>query len=202
MPYAAGHQDRVRQQIVRSARRLFNRFGYDAVSIDRVMADAGLTRGAFYFYFRSKAELYRAAIAYVLLEHPLQTWADAADERPAAVRLVDAYLSQRHVDELEESCPLVTHSADAARGDPELASVFADVLRALIQAIGSGCDDAKDGDRVYSVAALCVGALSLARGVGDDELASRLLQAARTTAYDLAGWNQLQTASDPTRSSS
>jgi len=58
MPYPGGHRERVRNRIVESARRLFNRHGFDGVSVGRIMADAGLTRGGFYSYFKSKSELY------------------------------------------------------------------------------------------------------------------------------------------------
>src|SRR5579863_8770310 len=58
MPYPNGHRERIRSRIVDSARRLFNRSGFDNVSVDAIMADAGLTRGAFYAYFESKSDLY------------------------------------------------------------------------------------------------------------------------------------------------
>jgi TetR/AcrR family transcriptional regulator, transcriptional repressor for nem operon len=58
MPYPSGHRERVRGRIVDSARRLFNRNGFEGVSVDSIMADAGLTRGGFYSYFDSKSDLY------------------------------------------------------------------------------------------------------------------------------------------------
>jgi TetR/AcrR family transcriptional regulator, transcriptional repressor for nem operon len=54
MPYPRGHQLEVRKKIIESARRLFNRHGFDNVSLQQIMARAGLT----YSYFRSKADLY------------------------------------------------------------------------------------------------------------------------------------------------
>ena len=48
MPYPVEHRHLTKERILRSARRLFNRHGFDAVSIDDVMADAGLTRGSFW----------------------------------------------------------------------------------------------------------------------------------------------------------
>jgi AcrR family transcriptional regulator len=62
MSYPAEHRRLTKQKIVRSARRLFDRRGFEAVSIDDVMADAGLTRGSFYSYFESKGDLYAEAI--------------------------------------------------------------------------------------------------------------------------------------------
>jgi TetR/AcrR family transcriptional repressor of nem operon len=41
MSYPAEHRRLTKQKIIRSAWRLFNRRGFDAVSIDDVMADAG-----------------------------------------------------------------------------------------------------------------------------------------------------------------
>ena len=45
MPYPTGHRDQVRKKIVDSARRLFNQNGFERVSVDSIMANAGLTRG-------------------------------------------------------------------------------------------------------------------------------------------------------------
>src|SRR5579863_9942620 len=58
MPYPVGHRNAVRKKIVQSARRLFNRHGFDGVSLQQVMAGAGLTHGGFYSYFESKSDLY------------------------------------------------------------------------------------------------------------------------------------------------
>jgi AcrR family transcriptional regulator len=50
--------------------------GFDTVSIDDVMADAGLTRGSFYRYFESKGDLYSEAVTQILNEKQLfkQRW--------------------------------------------------------------------------------------------------------------------------------
>src|SRR6266403_6142824 len=63
MPYPAGHRERVRKRIVESARRLFNRGGFESVSVDSIMAHAGLTRGGFYSYFDSKSDLYAEVLS-------------------------------------------------------------------------------------------------------------------------------------------
>src|SRR5262249_42307870 len=63
VPYPAEHKFRTRARIVESARRLFNRHGFEQVSIDQIMAGAGLTRGGFYHHFGSKDELFAARSA-------------------------------------------------------------------------------------------------------------------------------------------
>ncbi len=58
MPYPAGHRSAVKKNIIDSARMLFNRHGFDNVSIHQIMAGAGLTHGGFYSYFKCKSDLY------------------------------------------------------------------------------------------------------------------------------------------------
>jgi len=41
MAYPAGHRDSVKRKIVESARRLFNRHGFEGVSVDEIMAGRG-----------------------------------------------------------------------------------------------------------------------------------------------------------------
>jgi len=66
MPYTPAHKAETRKKIVESARRLFNRHGFTGVSIDEIMADAGLTRGGFYNHFNTKEELYAEVVQQVL----------------------------------------------------------------------------------------------------------------------------------------
>ncbi|HEX5281015.1 MAG TPA: TetR/AcrR family transcriptional regulator [Micropepsaceae bacterium] len=63
MPYPIGHRDKIRTRIIHSARRLFNRNGFENVSVNQIMAAAGLTRGGFYQYFKSKSDLYVEALS-------------------------------------------------------------------------------------------------------------------------------------------
>lgn len=55
MSHPRGHRAEVRARINHSARRLFNRHGFDNVSLAQIMAGAGLTHGGFYSYFEVRA---------------------------------------------------------------------------------------------------------------------------------------------------
>ena len=74
MPYVPEHKAKTRIRILDTARRLFNRNGLTAISIDEVMAGAGLTRGGFYSYFDSKEELFAEAIAHFINGGPNAGW--------------------------------------------------------------------------------------------------------------------------------
>ena len=54
--------DTTRQQILRAASRQFARRSYSLVSLDDILADAEVTKGAMYFHFRSKHALAAAII--------------------------------------------------------------------------------------------------------------------------------------------
>jgi AcrR family transcriptional regulator len=56
--------DTTRLQILRAASRQFARKSYSLVSLDDILADAEVTKGAMYFHFRSKH-----ALASAIIEH-------------------------------------------------------------------------------------------------------------------------------------
>jgi TetR/AcrR family acrAB operon transcriptional repressor len=51
-----------REQVLRAALEVFRRQGYAASTLDDIAAAAGLTRGAIYWHFRGKADLYRTLV--------------------------------------------------------------------------------------------------------------------------------------------
>ncbi len=50
--------EQTRQQMMRAASRLFARHGFHGASRADLVAEAGLTRGAFYLHFKSKKALF------------------------------------------------------------------------------------------------------------------------------------------------
>ena len=60
-----------RQALVASARKLFERNGFSATSVQSIVDDAGLTKGAFYYHFFSKEELLRV-IHDEFIDHQLK----------------------------------------------------------------------------------------------------------------------------------
>src|SRR5262245_23407489 len=196
MPYPAGHRDRTRERIVRSARALFNRHGFGEVSIDSVMAHAGLTRGVFYTYFDSKGDLYAEAINLALREPPVSRWPElhvdfsAVD---AAQQVINAYLSEQHFEDVEGSCPMVALPSDVARSGPKVKRAFEAVFQGLVGLFESGLRHLKgaDQERALAIAGICVGGMVVARSLENRELADSLRQAARHVALELGGWDRV-----------
>ena len=193
MSYPPGHRERTRERIVRSAQVLFNRHGFDAVSIDVIMAHAGLTRGGFYKYFAKKSDLYAEAIGLALSDPPSNRWPGesvdfgAAD---AARQVIRAYLSREHFENVDASCPMVAIPSDVARSDPAVKRVFQDVFKAMVDLFRTGMrrKDARGRQRALVMAGICVGGMVVARGLADRKFADSLRSAAMAFALGLGGW--------------
>ncbi len=54
------HGERRRQQILGAAFTCFARYGYHRTSMDQIVAEAGLSKGALYGYFKGKKDLFLA----------------------------------------------------------------------------------------------------------------------------------------------
>jgi AcrR family transcriptional regulator len=77
---ADGRRERgavTRERLLLAARELFGDRGYDATSIDDVLARSEVARGALYHHYRSKAVLFATVVEEVLLEIAERTSAAA-----------------------------------------------------------------------------------------------------------------------------
>ena len=193
MSYPAEHRRLTKQKIGRSARRLFNRHGFDTVSIDDVMADAGLTRGSFYSYFESKGDLYAEAVTQILNEKRLLS-SDGVSIDPRAVdsaaQFVRDYLSREHFEDIDGTCPLIAFPTDFLREEHRVRQAFETVLRVMIdifeQALQRNGQAARS--RARAIATLCVGGMVLARSIEDRVLADEIREAAMGIALSLGQW--------------
>jgi AcrR family transcriptional regulator len=198
MPYPTGHRDRVRRKIVDSARRLFNRKGFEGVSVDSIMADAGMTRGGFYSYFESKSDLYAEVLGCFFTDPNWKSRWEGVDvdlsSAGVGAQIVRAYLSRQHFDDVENSCPMVALPSDVARSGETAKTAFESVFKAMVALIDR--DIRRDIDSsgrarentAMAIAALCIGGMVVARSVNDSGLAGKIREAATTVALELGGW--------------
>jgi AcrR family transcriptional regulator len=188
MRYPPGHREKVRERILREAGRLFRRRGYQGVGIDGIMAAARLTRGGFYGYFRSKAQLFAEVLGG---EHDLLR---RLRERPgtsrsqlnaAALEVLGAYLDPGNREAVGRGCFLATLAPDVARAGGPAKGACAETMRALSREIERGLAAPQPTDpRALASLALCVGGLVLSRAVADSELADRIERAAAAAVAD------------------
>lgn len=194
MPYPAGHRNEMRKKIVQSARRLFNRHGFDGVSLKQIMAGVGLTHGGFYSYFKSKSDLYVEVLGCFFTDPEWKScWEgvevdlSAGDVGPQVVK---AYLSRQHFEDVENSCPMTALPTDVARGSASTKRAFETVFRAMVSVLersvtGNG---GPRQEQAQAMAALCVGGMVVARAMADRDYADELRDACMNVALELGGW--------------
>ncbi len=196
MPYPPNHRPETRARIVLSARKLFNRFGFDGVSIQQIMTNAGLTHGGFYRHFASKSDLYAEVLECFFTDPKWNSsWegvhVDLTAE-DAGAQIVRAYLSRQHFDEVENSCPMVALPSDVARSNENAKRAYQTVFEAMVVLLQRS--SAKNGHSTrtsaLAIAALCVGGMVIARASEGRALANELRSAATEVALKLGGWDR------------
>jgi TetR/AcrR family transcriptional regulator, transcriptional repressor for nem operon len=203
MPYTPEHKAKTRNRIVQAARKLFNVRGFAAVSIDEIMSEAGLTRGGFYKHFATKEALYSEAVLEFICQDVPEAWqqrhVDPSRAGPALARMIlEAYLSDDHLDDRAASCPMIALPSDVQRGEPAVKDAFKQVLEMMAGAFEAnlGPSARPPRQRALALVSMAVGAMVLARSVGDPRLVTELRDSARNEAYARPGWGLAEAVAD------
>jgi AcrR family transcriptional regulator len=178
MRYPAEQKDRTRSKIVGASAAVAKRGGFSASGIDALAEAAGVTSGAVYKHFDGKDGLLRAIIEYELAA----TARRFANADPG--RAIDAYLSLAHVEHAEAGCLLPALASEVARATQETRHAYERAMDQLISTIATSL-----GEQALALAlvSLCVGAVTIARGLTSDKARREILSAARTSAHALLG---------------
>ena len=192
MPYAPEHKKSTRARIVECARILFNRHGYDRVTINMVMDAAQLTHGGFYNHFKSKEELFAAAVSSFLMGRGAQWRADAGIDpanptRKAAAQMLRSYLSSEHLGDLDGQCPMIALPSDVSRASPEVQDAYHALLGAMVGLFESSLEGSRrrKHETALVLAALSVGGMVLARTLPNSALANAVRRAAHAQGASL-----------------
>jgi TetR/AcrR family transcriptional repressor of nem operon len=161
-----------RDRIVEVAAARIREAGTDAPGVAEIMREAGMTHGGFYKHFASREELVGAALEQAMLEgdeRATEVTTGAADPLAA---FVDWYVSAEHVADPGTGCAVAALGVDVGRGGEALrASYRAQVERylgRLEQLLGSR-------ERATVALATLVGAITVARALGEPVLAEEIL---------------------------
>jgi len=160
------------QRILDAAARAVRRQGYAGVGVAEVMKEAGLTHGGFYAHFKSRDALLAAAIEHAaqdsvrILSRRIKALQDAGASPVRA--LVEGYLADEHVNACERGCPVAALGSEMARQSDELLEVSRKRVRGLVEKVRQALPPAAPPECAFSLAASLVGALQLARALGEE----------------------------------
>lgn len=177
-------KEQTRARILAGAGRSFRSHGYGGSGVDGVAKAAGVTSGAFYSYFKSKADAFRETVLIGMqdLAGGIKSFrANAGDGWVPA--FVDFYLSEKRTCSLTESCALQSLTGEVARADLATREIFQTELQSVINAAADGLEGPSARARrkeALVMLALLSGGVSLARAVSDPEFSEEIAAAIRS----------------------
>jgi len=121
MKTPSARPENARLALLKSAAAQFHHHGFQAASLEAILEDAGVTKGALYHHFRNKKELGLAVLDEVYRDAALTMWRDclATGDRPleALVELLGRMRSSLCLESVEHGCPLHNLAQEMADED-------------------------------------------------------------------------------------
>jgi TetR/AcrR family transcriptional regulator, transcriptional repressor for nem operon len=185
--YGKEHKEATRRRIIEAAGERLKRDGIDGSGVATLMADAGLTNGAFYGHFASKEDLVTTVVADQLRQQLEGPYSNVVD-REGVERFVRSYLSIEHRDDREHGCPSAALLDEIGRCSDPTRHAYTEGVMGLVDAIASILapdDPASARGQTLSLFALLIGTLQLSRALVDRQLADEVLERGIEKALEL-----------------
>ena len=175
--YGSEHKEATRRRIVETAGRRLKRDGIDGSGIATLMADAGLTSGAFYAHFDSKDDLV-ASVVEEELRLQAATFSTFAPGPAGVEQLVRAYLSPEHRDHRDQGCPSAALLDEIGRSAGATRDAYTRGTKTFVEEIATRLSPGDHGSAPGSALILftmMIGTLQLSRAVADPGLSDEAL---------------------------
>ena len=189
MRVSQAEMDANHQRIVEGTSRLLRERGVHDTSVADAMSEAGLTHGGFYRHFKTKDDLVVAGIRsmFEAIAAHLELQQLGADARDVAAQYRAVYLSDEHVGNPGQGCPVPALAGEVARESPALREVFGSGFRRVADTLAKGMPGTSPERQPQALRelAMLVGAVVVARA-SDTETARLMLEACRGSQNDAA----------------
>jgi AcrR family transcriptional regulator len=188
MRYPSDQKAKARQAILQAGASALRTSGFKGIGVDGLAASAGVTSGAFYSNFSNKEALLEEVIETYLGEPFIDSESGSLAERQDRLKeWLAMYISADHRADPASGCVMPTLSADVARSNPQIRDTYKRRMLALVRKMSNALDTAgPDRERrAWSIVAMMIGAIAIARAMPDGEEANRALDSALQTAIAL-----------------
>ncbi|WP_439589212.1 TetR/AcrR family transcriptional regulator [Hydrogenophaga sp.] len=179
MEIAPNRKAQTHERILDTAARVIRRTGFNGVGVADIMKEAGLTHGGFYAHFASRDALLAEALAHAGRQSAERIAKGNATREARGASpfraLVEGYLSDRHLSGTENGCAVAALASEMPRQSPEVRAAAAQRVRSLIKLVEGALPAGTEAARAPAIASQMVGALQLARALGDNTEGKALL---------------------------
>lgn len=176
--YGKEHKDITRRRIIDAASKRFKQDGFDGSGVATLMADAGLTNGAFYAHFESKDDLV-ATVVHEELSRQAAAFSDLAPGRAGLEEFIRDYLTVKQRDHRDTGCPSAALLDEIGRCSTTAKRAYTTGAKAILDEI-AGRLSPEDPEAAQGTAlnlfTMLVGTMQLSRALSDRRLSKSVLE--------------------------
>jgi TetR/AcrR family transcriptional regulator, transcriptional repressor for nem operon len=176
--YTPEHVEATRARVLDAAGRQFREHGFGGIGVEGLAHEAGVTSGAFYNHFGSKAGAFAAVVRagvervrigaeYFRRQHG-KCWLAA---------FAGFYLGADHRRNVAGGCALPSLSAEVARADATTRASYEEELLKLAAFVADGLPGSPGREAAWPILALLAGGVMLSRAVQDAAVAQEIADA-------------------------
>ncbi|BBN60644.1 TetR/AcrR family transcriptional regulator [Hydrogenovibrio marinus] len=182
-----GEKEKLRSVILEKAIAYLKKHGQGGSGTEHIMKYMGLTRGALYSHFHSKADLFAQAVCYDLakLEDSL-LMRFQRDGDDAIKKIIEDHLSESSLYNVETSCAFTSLSTDMQRSDEEYRSQYEKYMDRIYALFARALKDQFPNDtefqsheKALNLYSGLVGTLTMARTMSDPKKAKEILESGK-----------------------
>jgi TetR/AcrR family transcriptional regulator, transcriptional repressor for nem operon len=186
MRYPPDQKAKARAAILQAGAEALRENGFNGIGVDGLAAAAGVTSGAFYSNFKNKEALLDGVIDAFLGQPFIDAAGSIAERREMLRQWLDYYISDYHRENPAIGCVMPTLSADVARAAPGVRETYRIKMADLVQKVAAVLNGSEQDRtrRAWSIVAMMVGAIGIARAMPDGTDASDAIRSVLSTTLE------------------
>jgi TetR/AcrR family transcriptional regulator, transcriptional repressor for nem operon len=191
MRYSTDQKIKARRSIIESGAKALKTGGFAGVGVDQVAAAAGVTSGSLYSNFSGKEDLLKEIIGtYLGAPYVNVQDGEQVDWQARLEKFLTGYISAAHRANAADGCVMPALSADVARASAPVRRVYqrkmGELIGKMVNALGGGTLRQRR-ERAWTVLALMVGSMTIARALPDGDESNEVIHAALKSAMGALG---------------
>jgi len=175
-------KEETRLSVIDAASRQFRRHGYAGVGVDALAKGAGVTSGAIYAHFGSKAGIFDIALEVglnevieglpVLQAERGSEWLDA---------FIDYYLGAAHRNDMERVCAMASLTPEVIHFEGDIHRRYEAKMQEIAAIVANGLGESSTDKmaKAWMILSLLTGGLNIARAMSSEAVAEQVTKSVK-----------------------